>query len=375
MGWLVAVASACGAPHVEPVGPLYPGAASVSRQRDIRVATLTRATGEALDLSLWIDAGSHHATPPQLAAATALTLSKANGLLAAPIVTPSATAFRQRCQRTDIERCLERFAGILGHRGIEPAATRWAMGRIRMWRRAASADATREVTQRALGAMAAHSIKGLDPLGRASQDRDVNAEMVTTFARQHYGTNRAIVIGVGALDHAEFARRVADTSADLPIARERPKGFYLRTVQDRTVIYPARHRSWGMVMTARSLTNGQAMLERAERLKTMMPALRSTQLHLFPLGPRVLLTATGLLGDEAQAWSARTALLLELGWMQAEGSEPRSEGPPRGETAAQGGAANSAAPAGGGSRADRSRSEEAGRWMGRNARTKRRRCT
>ncbi|MDH5490606.1 MAG: hypothetical protein OEY14_01390 [Myxococcales bacterium] len=198
----------------------------------LRLLAMPRA-GSTLHLSLWIDAGSRDADPPQIAALAAADAARFAGAAAAQPaqtqgaieveVTPDGTHFSTRCAPEALPSCLRRLGGLFRADPPDEArldeAFRWLLGR----RRAAAADEGRSADALALSALLGDHVL---PLGEARRDEEIDASALATFRRAHYGGDRALLVGIGPIAPDRLEAAVAEALSELPrgaaLRAERP---------------------------------------------------------------------------------------------------------------------------------------------------------
>lgn len=165
------------------------------------LAVLARAT-DAVRLSLWVDAGSRDADPPQVATLAAWTAADAAGPEVAAWVTPDAMEFSTPCTRAELPACAARLAGVLARREVDPEALARARARLEAGRRLAIArDPGRAADRLALAALLGEQgVRGLVPLGDAADDGAATADGIVAFLRAHFGPARALVVAAGDVD-------------------------------------------------------------------------------------------------------------------------------------------------------------------------------
>lgn len=171
--------------------------AEVAQVGELQLALRPRATRGLVRASLWIDAGSRDGTPP--ATATLAAWAAGDGM-----ATPDATVFEARCEREDLDACLEPLGRALGMRELDPEAHAALRARLEGARRRASADPRRRAEVMAVAAALESS--AIDPLGSAEDDEALTTDAVRAFWTSHYGVSRALLILQGDLPDDARAR-------------------------------------------------------------------------------------------------------------------------------------------------------------------------
>ena len=114
----IGCAGSTAVPHNPPVNlGILRGAGSAS------VAVLPRPGGELVRLSLWIDAGSRDANPPQVATLAAWLAADASGSRVTAHVEPEGTELGMWCRKTELVRCLDALRRALALRKPGAAKT------------------------------------------------------------------------------------------------------------------------------------------------------------------------------------------------------------------------------------------------------------
>lgn len=164
----------------------------------LRVMMLPRPTPNVVRLSLWIDAGSRDATPPQLATMSAWVAARTGGADVHVRVLPDGTEFWIECASSEIEDAVTQLARTLATRATD-ADTLTALRQRLLTERAGHELNGRHVAEAnaLIAALGAEVANHLLPLGSTGDDADVTDERVAHFLADHFGPNRALLVAVG----------------------------------------------------------------------------------------------------------------------------------------------------------------------------------
>jgi predicted Zn-dependent peptidase len=166
-----------------------------------RVVTLPRATPGVVRLSLYVDAGSRDASPPQAATVAAWLAAEHAGGPVEPLVYPDVTELSRNCEPATLERCVIELARALSFRAPTAAQLVAAQARLEdSRRRALAADPDRPADELAARSLLGAAAGGFFPLGRTEDDPQLTAESVDILLRDHYGPNRALLVAAGEID-------------------------------------------------------------------------------------------------------------------------------------------------------------------------------
>lgn len=212
--FLVALLSACGAPAR--VSPMRMDTI-VDRAGGAELVVLPRATEGRMWLSLWIDAGSRDAEPPQVATVAAW-IAAGEGV--STEVLPDGIELTLACEREALDGCLRSLAMAASARRPAASAVHDARRRLAGARTRAHADETRRADAIAMQALLGRSV---DPLGDAEDDARVSEHAVGAFLEEHVGAGRLLLVAVGDVDPAELRERVEGAFGAVPEARA-PRG-------------------------------------------------------------------------------------------------------------------------------------------------------
>lgn len=210
----LALLAACGAPAR--VGPMRMDTI-VDRAGGAELVVLPRATRGRVWLSLWIDAGSRDAEPPQVA--TVAAWIAAGDELSAEVL-PDGIELTLACGREQLDACLRSLRSAAAARAPEASMVHAARQRLVDTRRRAHADEARRADALAMQALLGRSV---DPLGDAEGDARISESAVAAFLEEHVGAGRLLLVAVGDVDPADLRERVAIVFGDLPEARA-PRG-------------------------------------------------------------------------------------------------------------------------------------------------------
>jgi predicted Zn-dependent peptidase len=178
----------------------------------MRLLSLPRPTGGVLRLSLFIDAGSRDATPPQAATLSAWLAAEGGGPQIEALVFPDVTELSLPCTTDQLDACAEQLARALATR--DPAPDKLATARTRLrdgQRRALAHDPTEPADALALSALLGPSASTFFALGAPDSDPVAAATAVPAFLREHYGVNHSLLVAAGDCDPARV-REIAGLS-------------------------------------------------------------------------------------------------------------------------------------------------------------------
>jgi predicted Zn-dependent peptidase len=215
--WSIILLGACG-------GAAPPDASTLRHGRHVtmvagaRVVAVERSTGDAVHLSLWVDAGSRDAEPPQLATVAAYVAREHAGDETAVEVLPDGTMFTRLCSRAMLAECAAGLLRALETRTADGAAVDRHLETLRAGRAAVASDPFREADAVALEALLGEVARTLFPLGRPDDDSQVSPRVVEGFLADHYGPERALLVAVGALDSSDLAAAIEGPLGALPAA-------------------------------------------------------------------------------------------------------------------------------------------------------------
>ena len=219
--WLVpCFALAChgGPPSTTPKPP--PPEREHTVQAGTRVVTLPRSTPGVVRLSLYVDAGSRDASPPQAATVAAWLAAEHAGSAVEPLVYPDVTELSRNCEPAALERCVIELARSLSFRAPTAAQIVAAQARLEdTRRRALAADPDRPVDQLAATSLLGAAAWGFFPLGRAEDDPELTAASVDSLLRDHYGPNRVLLVAAGEVDADLLGELVSREFSKLVAAR------------------------------------------------------------------------------------------------------------------------------------------------------------
>lgn len=219
-----ALLPACGGPQPYTVTPPPPPAwQSVN---GAAVLVLPRASGEWVELALWIDAGARNASMPALATAAAWVAADAHAGEVDVQVLADATRFRVQVPRHQLVHGLDVLRDVLSTRQVSPTALAHAQRRVQTARSTRWDDPADVTERRALARLLlgdgkdSNDIDGWDPLGSAADDGAITAPAVTAFLAAHYGPTRALFMAAGEVASEEFQGEVRRRTSVLPGASQ-----------------------------------------------------------------------------------------------------------------------------------------------------------
>ncbi len=271
---------------------------------DASIAVLRRPIGDAVVVSMFLDAGSRDANPPAVATLAAWTAGEASAI--ATRVFPDATQLTTSCERSEIGSCVARLARALGTRVVDASALTRARERLVEARRSAASD-EREAQRIALTSLLGEEAQRLEPLGAAEDDDALTREAVERFLATHYGPSRALFIATGEVTYAELGEEV-----ERELRRSRPAtgGRVTRTLATegdhelRLAIGDASHVA--LATRAASVDDAARI---AASLAGSLQRVGALTVHAFPLRGGAIAIASG----EARRSSLRDAA-FEVGF-------------------------------------------------------------
>jgi predicted Zn-dependent peptidase len=208
--WLVALLGfGCGAGAVQHrvVEPRELGLVRRGADGGPDLAVITRPSGGIAQLSLFIDAGSRDADPPQVATLAAWLSAKAAGADVEGRVWPDGVELALACHTSELAACVAKLARGLALRQVKPAELALAQKRLTQARRESeAADPKRGADRLALQALYGETARGFVPLGRAQDDSQLTAGQVNSFLAQHMGRGRLLLVAAGDLDTDVLAK-------------------------------------------------------------------------------------------------------------------------------------------------------------------------
>lgn len=224
LGLCAALAVGCASgPRAAPPPKPQSGLALVrdGQGRGPDLAVLAQPGAPLLQLSLFIDAGSRDADPPQAATLAAWLVAQAAGSSARAQVLPDGIEVSLPCRPAELSVCLARLQGALALREPEPRRLAAAQERLAAARRAAdAAEPTREADRLALAALFGEErAAGFFPLGRAQDDGRAGSGQVREFLAQHMGPERALLVVAGDIAFEAVYDAAGDAFARAPAAR------------------------------------------------------------------------------------------------------------------------------------------------------------
>ncbi|HEX4355139.1 MAG TPA: hypothetical protein VHZ95_19540, partial [Polyangiales bacterium] len=185
-----------------------------------QIATLPRPSSGVVRLSLFIDAGSRDASPPQTATLAAWVAAANGGMNVEATVYPDVTELALDCSTDALARCVEQLAHALATR--DPPAASLIRARQRLHdsqRRAIEREPLQALDQRALsGLLGEERARGFFPIGQPTEDPTSAAERVPAFLRDHYGPGRSQLVAAGDVDPANVRAAVSDSFGRSPRA-------------------------------------------------------------------------------------------------------------------------------------------------------------
>jgi len=174
----------------------------------LRVMMLPRPTPNVVRVSLWIDAGTRDADPPQLATLSAWVAASAAGGEVNARVLPDGTELSIECDVNEVDAAVSKLAVSLSARSTDADTLQALQERLTTERARHELDPRHVAEVSALvAAVGEDTANALLPLGRPADDASVTVERVARFLGDHFGPNRALVVAVGdthadVVDHA-----------------------------------------------------------------------------------------------------------------------------------------------------------------------------
>ncbi|MBN1655798.1 MAG: hypothetical protein JXA30_18680 [Deltaproteobacteria bacterium] len=214
--WLAALFG-CGA-SVERIKPVAPKALSL--EAAVPILFVDKPTPGLVQLSLWVDAGSRDAAPPQVATVAAWVAARRAGSDVQAYVLPDGIEFSLLCESREITRCLFRMSRALASRNPGEKEVQQARSKLEKARLAAeSKDQGRAADRLAITALFGSGADAFFPLGQIEADEGVTKASVGDFLANHFGPSRALLVAVGKLQVSELSRVVQDNFSINPQAR------------------------------------------------------------------------------------------------------------------------------------------------------------
>jgi len=291
---------------------------SISTVSGARVVALRRSTPGVVQLSLWIDAGSRDASPPQLAAVAAWQAAEQSGEGATGHALPDSTSIDLTCESVSIDACVRRLIRGLSTRQVDGLET--TMAELRRRRRLAATDESRQADSLALRALLGVAASGFNPLGADEDDPRVTPDAVQRFLADHYGASRALIVAVGDVDAAALGEAVGEALEDCPPARAArgPRG--LPVIREPIVEVEVGEGNTVSVATAAAdLTTAAGLAAELHRGDGHEVSEMPLSVHAFEVRGGALLLARLSGADPADA---TRDLVRHLARVRAEGVAP-----------------------------------------------------
>ena len=197
--WLLLGLDACEAPDRPTTPPTVRAAAT-----GLRLARFQQPAGAAVRVSLWLDAGSRDAAPPQAATLAAWLAAES------PVdsqVFADGTLFAVTCAKDALSRCaaaLRRAACAPEQHDTSPQALARALRKLQQMREASAG--LRRSERLALQVLLGADVDGMLPLGQRQDDARVTQAHLEDFYRDHYGPERALLTASGEVSNTELDR-------------------------------------------------------------------------------------------------------------------------------------------------------------------------
>lgn len=284
-----------------------------------QIVLVPRSTSGRVWLSLWLDAGSRDADPPELATLAMWTAVSADDV--AVRVLPDGIELTLPCRTPALHECLSQLAAAVGQRRLDPERWSAAERRLEDARARIAGDEGRRLDALALEALLGRSI---DPLGRAAEPADIEA--AEQFLADHAGAGRLLLVAIGDVDARALREAVEVTLGRLPRARRS------RAVREahgaRSVRVEVGDREAVAAATLRpSIADGARLARRwLARVEGDVPRARATA-DTFPVRGGAAVVAR-VEGREAQrALVEHLAELSEEPALQASDPPPSEDGP------------------------------------------------
>ncbi len=193
--------------------------ADLTTVNGVRVVALRRHTPDVVFASLWIDAGSRDADPPELATAAAWLAADRGGRGVEARVVPDGTAFEIACDASALDACVGKLARAIATRDVRERDVARLRRRLEVARRRAATDASRRADGLALEALLGdREAHAMLPLGRTEDDARVTRASLRAFLAAHYGPRRALAIAAGDVSSDALDAAVERSFDELPAA-------------------------------------------------------------------------------------------------------------------------------------------------------------
>jgi predicted Zn-dependent peptidase len=165
---------------------------------------IRRPTPGVALLSLWIEAGSRAASPPQLATAAALWAADQAGAKARVLPEGSEISLICDTRGEGVVACGRRLLRALGAPAPRETDLVLLRERVRTARVNVASDGARRADALALEALLGEAAQQLDPLGAAPQDAQLELASVQQFLAHNYAASRSLLVGVGDVEKSQL---------------------------------------------------------------------------------------------------------------------------------------------------------------------------
>ena len=252
LGWFVAatlLTMACGSSHRPIEASSAPANLPQVEPSGLHVVTVARATPNLVQLSLWIDAGTRDANPPQLATVSAWAAAARSGTNVHARVLPDGTEFSIECAADETRACVERLAQVLSTRSVDAPTVTKLIARLAQQRAEAELDGRVLAERHALEAALGPAASAFLPWGELVNDTRVSVESIGAFLADHFGPERALLVVAGDIRAALLQNGINAEFSHLPRAR-RPRDTRALDLEDAGTTVRMERASSGWVAIA-----------------------------------------------------------------------------------------------------------------------------
>jgi predicted Zn-dependent peptidase len=167
-----------------------------------KLAVLRLSSRGLVRVSLFIDAGSRDAEPPQVATLAAELAAAAAGPEVEAWTSPDAIELSVEGEADELPALLERLGNALALRTVDASALAQRISALEAQRARALSDPARMASELSLRAVLGASAEGLFPLGRAEDDGAISRASVEAFLAEAFGADRTFVVIAGDITRA-----------------------------------------------------------------------------------------------------------------------------------------------------------------------------
>jgi len=248
-GWFVAatlLTVACGSSHPPIETSSAPANLPQVEPSGLRVAMVARATPGLVQLSLWIDAGTRDANPPQLATVSAWAAAARSATDVRARVLPDGTEFFLECAADETRACVESLARVLSTRSADAPTVTRLIAKLAQQRADAELDGRLLAERRALEAALGPAASAFFPWGELANDAGVSIESIGAFLADHFGPERALLVAAGDIRTSLLQDGINAGFSRLPQAR-RPRDARALELEDAGTMVRVERASSGWV--------------------------------------------------------------------------------------------------------------------------------